>query len=217
MSKLQILGLALVATLALGAMLASSASAEEAMPLLAEWLNNGVAVVAETFTDPGEFVMGEKEKLKARCSLILDGEMLADGKGNDTKILTLAGVEVTLAAPALCKSAVGCEENATDIEVAPENLPWKILAFLSATGEFLELVEGETWDVICLVLGVKISIECTSTDAEFELLNVAGGVEVMGVGKPLGTCPGGANTFESEQVPGSGDESTTGALTVSST
>lgn len=215
MKTLLAVSLTLVALLTLGATLVASASAEET--LLAEWLLNGNPVVTATYTDPGEFVMGEKEKMKARCNLIMDGELKGDGEGLLTKVLTSAGVEVTLTAQALCKRAVGCEEDAADIEVSPENLPWKILAFLSATGEFLELVENETWDVTCLLMLVKASIECTATDLEYELLNVVGGVEVMGVGKPLGTCPGKANTFESEQVAGTGDESSTGALTVSST
>jgi hypothetical protein len=79
-------------------------------------------------------------------------------------------------------------------------------------------VEGETWDITCLILGLKISIECTFKEgAEYELLNVAGGVEVMGNSKPFGDCPNGKNTFEMEQVPESGDEAAMGTLTVSST
>lgn len=215
MRKLQVCGLLLVAVFALNAIVVSSASAEET--LLAEWLISGAGVTGTVnWVDPGEYRVGAKSVEKVQCSLIERGTLKADGEDNFTEILTSGEVLVTSTAPALCKPSVGCEENATDIEAYPLNLPWKARAFLDIGGGLLELVENETWHISCLILGVKAAIECKSTDAEFELLNVAGGVEVMGVGQPFGTCPSGEKAFESEQIAGSGDESTVGALTVSS-
>jgi hypothetical protein len=218
MNKLKMFGLALIATFALGAIVVSSASAEEAMPLLAEWLINGAAIVTEeNFSDPGEFIFGEKGVQKVKCSYITMGKLKPNGEGEYTEILSLTGAVVNLTAQLLCKNVVGCEEPAeNDIEASPENLPWKLLATLGAGGEFLETVEKETWVIDCLMLGLLRAIECTFTSTEYELLNVAGGVEVMGNSKPFGSCPGKPNTFEMEQVPESGDESTTGTLTVSS-
>lgn len=216
MKKLQVCGLALVAACALSSLVTSSAMAAT---LLAEWLINGVGVTTTVgWLDPGEWRFGETGVFKVQCSLRERGTLKPDGAGEYTKVFTSAEVEVTSTAPALCKSVAVCEENATDIEVYPVNLPWKLVAFLGEGGEFKELIEGETWHVACLVVGLLMSLECNfPKGGEVELLNVVGGVEVMGTVKPFGLCAGASEEkFESEQLPGSGDESATGTLTVSS-
>jgi hypothetical protein len=126
MSKLQVFGLTFVTTCVVCALVVASASAET---LLAEWLINGVGVAAPTgYTDPGEFVFGQKSVQKVKCSFITMGALDQNGGGEVKEILSLSGVLINLAAQLLtCEGTVGCAKEA-DIEVAPENLPWKILA-----------------------------------------------------------------------------------------
>ena len=200
MKKLQMFGLALIVMSAFSALTVASASAE--VTLLAEWLLNGAAIVVLTpamwtrevlFVDPlGVHIV---------CSYILDGSVGPNGEYEITKVLTLAGVEVTLTATLLCKTVSQCEESATDIELSPEKLPFHGLIFLMENGTFLAREEG-TFSLSCLVLGIKVSEECSSTGSTYEGLNVTGGVEVGGVGTPLWNCTGGAEKGEVEPLAG---------------
>jgi hypothetical protein len=216
MRQLRIFGLALAGVLVLCAVTVSPALAEETN-LLAQWLINGTPNTMERgFTDPGEFIFGEKSKQKVKCSYTTVGALGIDGAAEVTGILSLSGLVVNLTSPLSCGSAVGCEA-AHPILVAPENFPWKIIIYLQAAGKFMEKVEKETWHIECQLFGFTVAIECTFESTEFELLNVVGGVEVMGNSAQFGTCSGNPTTFEMEQVPESGDENVTGlGLTVSS-
>src|SRR5580704_4676511 len=59
------------------------------------------------------------------CSMLMDGTLGPGGGAEVTAILSLGGVEVTRAAPLLCKSLKVCEESTTDVEWSPAGLPWK--------------------------------------------------------------------------------------------
>lgn len=133
----------------------------------------------------------------------IDGTVGAKGQGEITAILSLAGVEVTLSAPLLCKSHKSCAEG-TEIEVSPEKLPWTTAVGVSNSGTYLEIVSEPTFSVTCLVLGVKVSDECVGSQSSAEVLNVAGGVEPMGQELPKANCSiGGAETGSVEFVSGS--------------
>jgi hypothetical protein len=217
MKKIQMLWLALVAMLALSAISASLASAETT--LLAEWLLNGAAIATTVATAGSEELIFEDNKagLGVTCSRILDGNVSGDGKDEVTAVLTLAGVPVSLAAPMLCKSHKFCEESATDIEAALENLPFKTQLELTEAGAFRDIVTSATYFTSCLVLGIKVSEECTIVNGSYEVKNVAGGIEAVGKVTPNGTCTtGGANTGELTFVPGNLLTATGGTLSVSS-
>ena len=222
MKKFQIVGLALVAVLALSAVLVASASAAT---LLAEWLINGAAVTtAKPSTTTGELTLEDtSNKGGVVASGILVGTVGENGEDSITEVLTLAGVTATLAAPILGKKAAGsvCEESATDIEISPEGLPWHSLLALSSETTFSDSVFSAGYNVSCLVLGIKISDECTSPTiaaggSGSTVGNVAGGVEITGEATPLANCSiGGTGTGKIVPSAGNVIASSAGTLTVS--
>jgi hypothetical protein len=220
MKKIQIVGLALVAVFAFGALLASAASAEPT--LLAEWLILGSPVTVLTLYEKSSgFRIGDTSNGSSlECSSSTVGSVGPNGEDELTEILSLGGTTVTLSNPLLCESNAVCEKSATDVEVAPEDLPWHLLVFLmESNGTFLDEWISGGYSSSCLVLGLRITDECTFTDAVGEVSNVTGGVESAEEAlTPLGTCSiGGAGT--GEFVPQKGNLMTIpggGPLTVSS-
>jgi hypothetical protein len=205
---------------AFSALLASTASAEPT--LLAEWLVGGNTVLELTQTKTtGEILLADTSNgSDVLCSVILDGSVGSDGEDEITEVLTLSGVVVTLTSPILCESGAVCEASPTDIEVAPEGLPWHTLLFLMESNDsFLDLVFSASYVVKCLVLGLTITDECTTTLATGGVSNATGGVtraeETL---SPLGTCSiGGAGTGEVVFLKGNLTTATNGeTLTVSS-
>jgi hypothetical protein len=217
MKKIQILGLALVAVFAFSAIAASLASAETT--LLAEWLINGAAVTTTTATEgTGELILEDtKAGLGVTCSGILDGTIGPNGVDETTKVLTLAGVEVSLTSLLECKSHKFCEAG-TDIKASPEKLPFKSLLELTEAGGFRDIITEAAYFTECLVLGIKVSETCTAKNASFEAKNVTGGVESVGSVTPKGECEvGGKESGELGFVAGNVLKPTTGGgtLTVS--
>lgn len=203
MSRYQSLGLIFIAVLLLlGAIVVAPASAEEL--LLAEWLFNGESITSSLAAKwEGELNIEDTKSGGVTCSMVADGTVGPNGEGKITAILSLSGVEVTLSAPLLCKSHKTCEENATDIEVAPEKLPWATKLVETEGGAFLETTTEYTYSVACLVFGIKVTDECTWKNSSFEALNVVGGVEYTGQSSPKGTCSvGGAESGLVEQLTG---------------
>jgi hypothetical protein len=214
MAKHLTIGMALLTILAFGSNLAQSASAETT--LLAEWLINGSPVTTTTSVDDTLQALGSDIAPAdgTTCVWTIDGTVGPNGVREDTEFLNGAGVPITLAAPALCKASGGCEENATDIEVSPENLPWHSLLYLTELGKFRYLVVKGTYSMSCLIVGIKITDECTETNASVEIVNVAGGVEEVGAATPLANCSiGGAEAGEFVSLPGNLGLALVGTLT----
>jgi hypothetical protein len=218
MRKIHILGIALVAIFAFSAVVASMASAETT--LLADWEIGGVVVTAETpTTAEGEIQLEDtKAKLGVTCSGKFIGTSGPNGIDLVTEVQSLTGTQVTLTAPLLCKSHKFCEESATDIEAAPEGLPWTTKAYLTEAGTFRDLTIKATYSTSCLVLGIKVSEECTDENASYELKNVTGGIEAVGAATPDGNCTtGGAGAGEVTFLAGNLLKPTAGGtITVSS-
>lgn len=191
----------LLSVVALAAMSAAPASAEET--LLAEWLFNGESIGSSLASKwEGELNLEDtKVGVGIKCSLIADGTLGKNGEGKITAILSLAGTEVSLSSPLLCKAHKTCEENATDIELAPEKLPWATKLVKTESGSYLEITTEYTYFVACLVLGTKVSEECTWTKSSFEALNIVAGVEFAGQSSPKGNCTtGGTESGLVEQI-----------------
>lgn len=182
---------------------ASTASAETT--LLAEFLVNGVSVTSSTAAEgKGEIILEDsKAGIGVKCSGIADGTVGADGAGEVTKILTVAGVEVTLTAPLLCKSNKFCEESSTDIEASPENLPISGKAFLQESGQFAASGKNGAFSMSCLVLGIRTSDECTAVETRIIIENVTGGIDAVGKSTPNNNCTiGGTESGEVTAVAG---------------
>jgi hypothetical protein len=175
--------------------------------LLAEWLINGAPVATLTAVEgTGEGIMEDTARMiSIKCSAIGIGSVGPDGEGELTEILNLEKIKISETTPLLCQGVKGCEASSTDIEVFPKNLPYLGVLFLDESGSFLtKMTDGlATFKITCLVLGLKVSEECSSEKVIYEVLNVAGGVEAMGEGLPRGNCTlGGEATERLEALPG---------------
>jgi hypothetical protein len=204
--KHHIFGLALLALFAFSAIMAVSASAETT--LLAEWLIKEKAIEELTSVEMSGEILYEDTGVKGHvvCSGVYDGSVGFSGEAEITEVLTLEGSVVSLSSPQLCKSASGsaCEENATDIEISPEKLPWHVLMYLKENGSFSADVVSEAEHVVtCLDLGLKITDTCKVTGATGEVMNSTFSAEAKGAEAPLGSCSlGGKETVEIEPLVG---------------
>jgi hypothetical protein len=195
--------LALPLALLTAMIVASSARAEELTS--GEWLINGSSVTTATAaTASGEEIYEDtKAGIGVVCSAKRVETLNESGLGEVAELLTLAGAAVSLTSPLLCKSHKFCEESTTDIEWAPEKLPWKIALTRTESGALRLSLQEVSYFESCLVLGIKTSEECTISSASSEVKNVTGGVESVGSLSPNGTCTiGGADSGEVAFVSG---------------
>jgi hypothetical protein len=225
MKKIQILGLALVAVFAFGVIIAASASAEEF--LLAQWLVAGALVTsALPSLSEGEILLhNTKTGLHIVCSFHAEGTIGPNSLDTITEVLSLTGVKTGTplaneTEALLCKSVAGCENSATDIEVWPVGLPWQTEVELAEpSGKFFDLIFKAKYELLCLVLGIASSEECTAAEGTAaEVVNAAGGgVEAAEKpASPNASCTiGGAESGENVPLAGNLTTSSEGAVTVS--
>jgi hypothetical protein len=116
------------------------------------------------------------------CSGIFVGSVGPGGEDEVTAVLSLSGVEVTLAKPLLtCTKRGNCGGTP---EVSPLELPWH--SSLLEDGTFLDLSNVAGYEVICTILGVKVTDTCRVEDPTFEVSDPAsGGAEALGLTETL--------------------------------
>jgi hypothetical protein len=184
MKRYKMLGFALVVVLALSALIASTASAVEFS--LAEWLSAGATITSAQASDAeGELELtssnggGLGVHVKVLCSGIFDGTVGPGSEDSITKLLTLAGVEVS--STALSGTALTCanDENCTEPLMWAVGLPWKTELKLMVDGTetfFADLITSTAgYYVECLILGVSVSEQCTSSQTAIEMKNETSG------------------------------------------
>ena len=199
MRKFQVLGVALLALFAFGALTAMSASATNTY-LLAEWLLNGVAIGANE-TDlveiDGTLLLEDTKAVLGSPAAVLctgsgDGWVGPNSLGYGSEVLNAAEESISttpLTGLGLtCVAETGCETNTAPI-VYPVGLPGESeVELLEQSGEATALrfiVLGTTkanggrggWEIEnCLVLGTAHEDECTATEGVAELTLAAGPV-----------------------------------------
>lgn len=209
---------------AFSAVAAMSASAVEF--LLAQWLVNGaLPAAALPVLAEGEILLHNiNTGLHIQCSFHAEGTIEAESLLLINEVLTLGGVALgtALAGEALlCKSVAGCENNATDVEAWPTNLPWDFeLELEEPGGKFVILLTGGTakYELLCLVLGIASSEECTAPEGtSANVANVAGGVETLSEpATPNANCSvGGEKSGENVAIAGNLLSSPEGTVTAS--
>lgn len=221
MKKLQIV-MAFLAVFAFSAIAVTTASAEET--LLAEWLANKEAFTGSLASeDSGELLIEDSGVGGGMtCSVILSGTVTGgDGVGSITKFLSLEKAEISLENPLRSCVGEGACLKETDIEVAPHGLTWPALMFLTSKGLFLLAMFDVVYFISCLssLLGL-VTDECSAPSAgiAWEVLNVTGGAELMGIGEPKLNCSlGGVGTGVLEAIPGNIIKDGTKTLELSST
>lgn len=183
MRKLYILGLALSAIFALGAIATTSALATD------EFLINGEQITSVfTGTSSSEFELtDEKQGDTVACSGVTHYEFIEWfwGLYRTIRYLSLTGIQAkeNLEAPGLvCTGLKGC--SAEGAEVWPEHLPWTdVIELMSSSPIWLLHISGEgagkepAFEILCLVLGITVSEVCEGLISA-ALENVVGGVSI---------------------------------------
>jgi hypothetical protein len=209
MNKFQIVALSWFAVIALGAMLASSASAETT--LAAEWLVAGRAITAAEGalgTETSGEILLEDEGVPAGvlCSVILVGTVMSRGQDTILEVLNLKKEKIELGVLGLsigkgdCVNTGDCPEPA---EVWPEGLPWNSQLVLKENGEFVDLIikaGGGTfgYTVLCTVM-IDIEDTCVAAEGSVSIVNELEDTEATGVITPHANCTvGGAGKGKNE-------------------
>jgi hypothetical protein len=179
MRKYHILGLTFLTLIASGAILATTAFAEEEKA--GEWLDNGKALAAEQgVTTSMEFTLEETkipvlEKAKILCSALFVGTVGIGADDLITAMLDLDGEPVSEqpGEGLICEAKESCQAG-TDNELWPSKLPWETLLTQMASGAFLDLIHP-IFIMLCLVpVFEEIEVLCEGLTSS-ELLVVAGG------------------------------------------
>ena len=185
MRKIRLLGVALLALFAFGALTAVSASAAF---LLAEWLVGGAPVTTELLVEmTGELLLEDTKgalgsPVMVLCSLTFDGWIGPNSLGWISEVLSLGGVAISntvlTGESLICAAQTGCETNTTV-------LVWLIGLPTETEIELLEQTGGPFFVVLvlkkigyyasaCLVMGVSGEDECTAAGESAGELTLSG-------------------------------------------
>lgn len=214
MKKLPLVGLALLAVCAFSALAAATASAEEALFLLALWLFNGSAVTNELpVIATGELTLEDLAAIGGAaavlCSGILKGWVGPNSTDLITDVLRLDGttlIAAALVAPAITGCTILKGACVNEVEVWPLKLPWPTeLELHATTGRYYILILNKPgWYILCLgAFGIEATDSCEAPEEGVaEAVNGAATLEAsfseaitLAVGLPNATCSqGGAGT-----------------------
>jgi hypothetical protein len=197
--------LALVSVCAFCAFMAVSASAAET--LLAEWLLNGGPVTELTsVTGEGKVLLEDEKvpiagKVAIVCEGTVDGSVGANGEGEITEVLNLAGETINSSKPLSCEKEIACEEAG---KVVPSGLPWHALLILEETGLFKLLIQQSTAgeEVTCKIFGISQTDKCTALGNSGSKVS-NGAADVLTTAEtvaPNGNCSLGGNGSGKEQI-----------------
>ncbi len=209
MRKIQVFWLVLVAMCAFSA-LASTQAFGALTFALAQWLANGSLILEALLSDAEGGILFEDLLTGATflCSGLFEGTVGPESADEITMVYSLPGT--TLIAEldeATATGGIVCTEGLTlcsKAEIWPVKLPWLTEVELDVeTGLFYELITGAEYNLLCEVLGMdKVELCEVLPGTTSELLNVTGGVEVMGVAEPESTCNGETEMGLAEADPG---------------
>ncbi len=196
MRKIQVFWLVLIAICAFSALASTQASAALTFAL-AQWLANGNLILEALLSDTiGGFLIENLLTGAAfLCSWLFEGTVGPESADEITMIYTLSGGLIEELDETSATGGLVCTEGLTlcsKAEIWPVKLPWLTEVELDVeTGLFYELITGAVYNLLCEVLGMdKVELCEIVAGTASELLNVTGGVEVMGVAEPESSCNG---------------------------
>ncbi len=226
-SRIVGVGAALLAVVAFSAIALASSASAAIVYLLAEWLNNNVALTSTILGESVTELLLEDTKVTAagglavsvNCLGLLIGDFGTDGADDLTEVLNPAGTQISLTA--LSEPGLSCEKESLceSGKAWAVNLPWLSLLELWEEGTssgFVVLLKGTKgnlgWYTECTILGVKGTDECTTPEGAAEApKNVAEGVEAIFseavtllFSLKLATCTGAGGVLETGVVEGKG-------------
>jgi hypothetical protein len=218
MRKLQVVGFALLAVLAVTAFAASAALGDSTMLWLVAGANiEGAEEKATEST--GELTLTDLKApggaVAVVCSGKFVGKLLSEGKDTVTEVNNLAGTLKNEIECAFGATHGLCETSMAPI-VKPSNLPWT--SELSLVGAaYVDTLKSATtvgYDVVCLTILGETLDECTAATGKSTEVNVTGGVEGTFAEENTGNCT--LSKELSGDVAGKGlTTSSAGAVTVS--
>lgn len=194
MKKIHVMGVALIAVLAMGVVGAVSASA--ATQWLAKGNAIGTALAAKT---TGSLTLGSTNGLKLKieaevlCVGVFVGTVGPGTADTTTEVLNAEETSSTLS----CASVKTCEGNS---EVKAVNLPWKTTVEEMSPTEYLDVLESSGvgnpgWEVKCKTALGTVTETCTSAKEGALLKNASPVVEGVFDKNVVATCSvGGANS-----------------------
>ncbi len=189
MKHLRLLGVALFAIFAFGAVSAVTASAVEF--LLAEWLVSGSPVTSTLLVDTeGELTLSEtipiiNVKISVLCSGVFDGTIGPTGEDTITELLTLTTGTLVNSTP-LVEPGLLCTntENCPEPLAWADNLPWNTLLELMVDGTetfFIDLLfktGGQVgYHLICMGSSGLEDL-CSQTEGGSKATNTAEGLDL---------------------------------------
>ncbi len=228
-SRIVGVGAALLAVVAFSAIALASSASAAIVYLLAEWLNNNVALtstilgesVTELLLEDTKVTAAGKMPVSVNCLGLLIGDFGPDGADDLTEVLNSAGEPINLTplveTAVLCEKETLCESG----KAWAVNLPWLSLLELWEEGTssgFVVLLTSPTsekktvgWYTECTILGVKGTDECTTAEgaAEAPENNAQGVLAIFSetvtalFGLKLAVCTGSGNE-ETGVVEGTG-------------
>ncbi len=210
MRKIQVMLLAFVALCAFSA-LAPAAFALTWGPAL--WLRNGGVEVANgtaATISGGLTLRNSLNGASILCEGVYDGTVSTGGESEVTAVLTLSGAAIASLDEAGATGGISCVSTGntceTGSEAWPGGLPWKFHVEEDESLNIFRLVllSKPAYFLLCLVFNISVNELCERPEgAAVEIVNVTGGVEVVGSLSPAGPCGGNAEEGEVIADPGS--------------
>lgn len=145
----------------------------------ADWLVNGEFLGGPmNITITAEFLIEDLTGVALLCSAIYDGTVGAGNADLITKVLNLAGEEIS-STPLMglfltCLGEGSLCEATEDGAAYPVGLPWASTLLLASGGAILDAAIEGSYEFACLELGITVTDECTGSTTEL-MENLAGG------------------------------------------
>lgn len=192
MTRIRIIGLALVAVFAISAVVAASASA-------LEWLLNGKPILtAKAVSSSGSLVLEDLAAtggaVEIECTGSDEGTV---GPGAQDLVTTIKATSCKFLAEkhGVCEESKPVTANAINIKKH-----WETLLVTNSSGQIRDLItspegKGPGWNVECKVGGIlEVSDECTSASPEPLVTNLSTGVDVTFEASETASCSKGSST-----------------------
>jgi hypothetical protein len=168
MRKIKVLGVAVIALVALSAVAASSAFALESV-----WLVNGAKPTAAVATDStgANFLLEDTKSADIVCATVTDEGNVGPGAADKTTAVVFNN----------------CVASGAACTVTPLFLPWETKVELVG-GVFKDKVTKAGYKSECTILGIKVTDECKKEGGFIELSNLGTNVDANFLATEEGTC-----------------------------
>jgi len=188
MTRIKLIGLTLIATLAIAAVVSASASA-------LQWLLSGKPITSRVaVTGSGKLLLADTKAIGGESAIVCEGTAKGfAGPAAKSEVTELKASKCSFQAEKNSSCEASSEPTASAL-----NLPWLslLLSFEGFTRTSFTAPGGKVpgWKLECQVAGIfKVSDECTATSAFPEVVNLAAGVGILVLGTGDANCSNGGD------------------------